>query len=98
MKDLRKLAREQECQIRLPHVCNFNPETTVLCHFRLKGYCGTAIKPDDFIFGAWGCSACHDVCDGRVRVKHLTYEQIRLAHAEGVMRTQYEIIEKGLLT
>ncbi|EER1376654.1 DUF1364 domain-containing protein, partial [Escherichia coli] len=29
MADLRKAARSRECQVRIPGVCNGNPETSV---------------------------------------------------------------------
>lgn len=35
MADLRKAARGRECQVRIPGVCNGNPETTILAHIRL---------------------------------------------------------------
>ncbi|HBA8604909.1 nuclease domain-containing protein, partial [Escherichia coli] len=41
MADLRKAARSRECQVRIPGVCNGNPETSVLAHIRLTGLCGT---------------------------------------------------------
>lgn len=88
MPNLRKLARGQPCQVRLPGICNGNPDTTVLAHYRLAGTCGIGIKPDDSQ-GAWACSACHDEIDRRTR--HVDRDTARLAHAEGVMRTQAEI-------
>ncbi|MBU5563095.1 DUF1364 domain-containing protein, partial [Escherichia sp. S69_ASV_4] len=45
MADLRKAARGRECQVRIPGVCNGNPETSVLAHIRLTGLCGTGTKP-----------------------------------------------------
>ena len=42
MADLRKAARSRECQVRIPGVCNGNPETSVLAHIRL---------PNDELFG-----------------------------------------------
>lgn len=89
---LTKAARGRECQIRLPGVCNGNPETVVLAHYRLSGTCGTGIKPND-LQGAWACSACHDACDGRGGDFERDY--VRLAHAEGVMRTQDLLIKEG---
>ena len=44
MADLRKAARSRECQVRIPGVCNGNPETSVLAHIRLTGLCGTGTK------------------------------------------------------
>ena len=82
---LRKLARGRDCQIRIPFVCNRNPETTVLAHYRLSGFAGTGQKPSDLL-GAWACSACHDAVDGRAR-SDLPRDLVLLYHAEGVMRT-----------
>lgn len=79
--------------IRLPG-CNSNPETTVTAHYRLAGYAGMGMKPDDYDFGAWACSECHGRVDGRIKTD-TPREIIRLAHAEGVLRTQAEIRKRG---
>ncbi|WP_315707419.1 DUF1364 domain-containing protein [Brenneria uluponensis] len=94
MTNFKKEACGRDCQIRIPGVCNFNSETTVLAHYRLAGTCGTGIKPDD-IQGAWACSACHDEIDRRTR--HINTETAHLYHAEGVMRTQYILRKEGKL-
>ncbi|WP_288443951.1 DUF1364 domain-containing protein [uncultured Serratia sp.] len=94
MSKLTKEARGRECQVRIPGVCNFNPETTVLAHYRLTGTCGTAIKPDD-TQAAWACSACHDEVDRRTRL--IDANDARLMHAEGVMRTQEILRKEGKL-
>ena len=83
MSKLTKEAKGRECQVRLP-CCNHNPETTVLAHYRLAGTCGVGMKPND-LQGAWACSACHDEIDRRTRL--FEHEFVRLAHAEGVIRT-----------
>lgn len=83
--NLRKKAKGQECQIRLPGVCNFDPATTVLAHYRIAGLSGMGIKPPDWL-GAWACSACHDAVDRRANTD-LDRDFVRLAHAEGVFRT-----------
>ena len=87
--NLRKLAQGKPCQIRLPG-CNHDPATTVLAHYRLAGYTGMGMKADDFAFGAWACSACHDLVDGRSKTD-MSREVVRLGHAEGVMRTTAEL-------
>ena len=84
MTPARKAAKGMPCMVRLPGVCNGNPETTVLAHYRLAGYCGTGMKPDDRL-AAWACSACHDECDRRTRVIEAAF--VRLCFAEAVMRT-----------
>ncbi|WP_029589801.1 DUF1364 domain-containing protein [Franconibacter helveticus] len=95
MADLRKAARGRECQIRIPGVCNGNPETSVLAHLRLPGTCGTGLKPPD-ILGAIGCNCCHDVVDGRLKTPY-THDELKLMHAEGVMRTVIIWIHEGLV-
>lgn len=87
--NLRKLAKGQECQIRIPGICNSNPETVVLCHYRLIGMSGMGIKSPDWL-GAWGCSDCHRAVDGQVMTQ-FTREELRLWHCEGVFRTQAAI-------
>jgi len=82
--NLRKDARNRPCMVRLPG-CDGGGETTVLAHFRLAGYCGTGLKPIDEL-GAWCCASCHSLIDGRTATK-LTRDELRLAHAEAVMRT-----------
>lgn len=64
MIDLRKFARGRLCQVRLPGVCNFDPETTVLAHIRRGGVGGMGKKPHDLI-GVHACSDCHDYIDAR---------------------------------
>jgi hypothetical protein len=88
--NLRRLARGQDCKIRLPGICNFNPETTVLAHYRCIGISGMGLKSPDQI-GAWACSACHAYVD--------THKDDATARAflEGVIRTQYELIRMGEL-
>lgn len=93
---LTKAARGRDCQVRLPG-CPNNTETTVLAHYRLAGTCGVGIKPNN-LQGAWCCDYCHGVCDGRIKVPAgMTREEIRLAHAEGVMRTIDILVREGVV-
>ena len=64
--NLRKLAEGQECMLRLPGICNHNPETTVLAHIRNQWFGGSSKPPD--ICGIWACSACHDEMDNRTQI------------------------------
>lgn len=88
--NLRKLARGRECQVRLPGVCNGNPETTILAHYRLAGISGIGMKSPDLI-GAWACSDCHYTVD------NVKGDDVRLAHAEGCFRTQALLLKEELL-
>lgn len=93
MTDITQLAKGMPCQIRLVGICNFRSDTTVPAHYSLAGVSGRNIKSPSTCV-AWGCSACHDVCDGRVQTD-IPHETIRLAHAEGVIRTLSELDKLG---
>ena len=71
--------------VRIPDVCNGNPETTVLAHVRIIGVSGMGMKSPD-ILGAWACSSCHDAIDRRAQMD-LDRDFVRLAHLEGMART-----------
>lgn len=64
MTKLRKAARGEVCTVRLPGVCNWNPETTVLAHIRRNWNAGAGKKAPDH-HAVFACSDCHDVIDGR---------------------------------
>ena len=72
MANLRKLAEGRDCKLRLPGICNRDSSTVVLCHIK-RGWCGS-VKPPDIV-AVWGCSACRDVIDRRVK-SEFTEEQI----------------------
>jgi hypothetical protein len=92
--NLRKEARGRDCQVRLP-VCNGNPETVVLAHFRQIGISGIGHKGPDFI-GAWACSDCHSAIDRNGgNIPGMDIDQILLAHARAVFRTQYILWKEG---
>ncbi|MHB8388269.1 MAG: nuclease domain-containing protein [Acidobacteriaceae bacterium] len=83
----RQAAQGKPCMIRLPG-CDGGGATTVAAHYRLAGYCGAGIKPDDDIFVAWACHHCHAVVDGRIFAPPGYFRSdVRLAHAEGCLRT-----------
>jgi len=83
----------EECQVRIPGVCNHNPETTVAAHINGGGM-GTK-QPDSEL--SYACSSCHDVIDGRTNPTGLLPETVKLYHHEGAMRTRKILIEKGLI-
>jgi len=81
--------------VRIPEVCNYNSETTVLAHYRLAGISGIGMKSPD-ILGAWACSACHDAIDRRAHTD-LDRDYVRLLHLEGMARTLAQLDREGLL-
>ncbi|TMS82482.1 DUF1364 domain-containing protein [Pseudoalteromonas sp. S554] len=91
-KKIRESAKGKDCQVRIPGVCNFNPETTVLAHVGRGS--GVAQKCDD-IHSAYACSDCHDVIDGRVREGNA--DEIIIYAYEGMVRTQKLLLEQELM-
>jgi hypothetical protein len=65
-RDLRKMARGQECFLRLYPYCNGNPETVVLAHIRRGNIAGMGQKPCDLAAMPM-CDQCHSVYDGRLQ-------------------------------
>lgn len=93
--NLRKAAKGRPCMVRIPGVCNHNPETTVLAHVRLAGVSGIGLKSDD-VLGAWACSDCHDAIDRR-NYAYLEHDFVRLAHLEGMVRTIAQLRKEELI-
>lgn len=75
----RDLARGQPCMLRIPYVCNHNPETTVLAHSNSQAHGkGMGIKADDAIGAVWACYACHTWADqggASAAVKELAFRR-----------------------
>jgi hypothetical protein len=93
--NLRNAAKGRPCMVRLPDICNHNPETTVLAHIRMAGLSGMGIKADDLL-GAWACSSCHDAIDRRSHTD-LDRDYVRLAHLEGMARTIAQLRKEGIV-
>ena len=91
--NLRSLARGQDCQVRIPGVCNHDPATTVLAHIRMACVSGMGLKAPD-ILGAHACSSCHDATDGRTQTE-FSRDALRLYHLEGMARTIAKLIADG---
>lgn len=94
MSKITEAARGQECMIRLPGVCNGNPETTVFAHLRMAGITGVGMKAPD-LFGAFACGSCHDEVDRRTRA--LPGPDAHNEFLEAIIRTQYYLLKKGLI-
>lgn len=90
-KKLRDSARGQECTLRLPGTCNFNPETTVLAHVPC-GMSGMGMKGPDQI-SIYCCNSCHDQLDKRTNGPEIDGWDVIRAIAE----TQTKMVEQGLI-
>lgn len=98
MTPIRKAARGQDCTMRIPGVCNFDPATTVLCHSNsLADGKGMGLKAPDTA-ACFGCSACHDLLDGRrPRPEGMTLIMLAGAFARAIQRTHEILKQKGIL-
>ena len=92
MTNLREEARNRDCQIRLPGICNFDPATSVLAH--LNG-AGLAMKHND-LFASIACSKCHSAVDGP-STRQYGADELELAHRQGIQRTQQIWIDEGFI-
>ena len=86
MSKLRQSAKGQDCHLRIPGVCNGNPETTVLAHIRRGNVAGIGQKPPD-VCGVFSCSDCHDAVDRRTFMGSYTISEIDSYILEGHLRT-----------
>lgn len=94
MSKIRESARGEDCQIRLPGVCNHDPATVVWAHASGSAAGkGMGMKAPD-ILGAYACYACHMAVDGQTKVSR---HEVRLAFWEGHARSVIKLIEKGLI-
>lgn len=98
MSKITEFARDRECTIRIPGICNHRRETSVWCH--LGGSAsgrGYGLKAPDLL-GAIGCSDCHDAVDNRRPLPiGFTRDDIRLMHYEGHARSVVLLIEAGVI-
>lgn len=90
-------ARGEACTLGIPFVCNHDPETVVFCHH--NDGTGGSNKLTGPLTGGYGCSACHDVIDGRSDIV-LGYEEKRdleFYKRRSMIRTLNRLIAKGLV-
>jgi hypothetical protein len=59
------------------------------------GISGYGLKAPDAL-AAFGCQPCHDAVDGRLPTPY-SYDELRALLLEGMARTQYKLIQKGVL-
>lgn len=83
-------ARGEECTVRLPECCNWNPETTVLAHINCEDK-GMGKKSPDW-WSCYACSDCHDSID-----KRRNFVAPDRYILDAIYRTHKRMIEKGLI-
>jgi Protein of unknown function (DUF1364) len=98
MSKITESARDQECTMRIPGICNFDRATTVWAHANGNSAGkGFGLKSPDSL-GCYACSSCHDLYDRRVpKPKGMRREDIELAFHHGHQRSYQILLEKGLV-
>ena len=98
MSILRESARGLECMVRIPTVCRWQPEYTILSHFPgSAGGKGRGLKSDD-VCAAVACTACDAVIDRQQKPPQgMTYDDCMLCWHDGHMRTLLHWRQSGRL-
>jgi len=99
-KKITDSAEGEECTLRIPGVCNYDPRTTVFAHMNGGGM---GYKHHD-IHGCYACSDCHDWLDKKPSSRGFgTASAERFADRKmaefnrAMIETQKILIDKGLL-
>ena len=94
----RRAARDRDCTLMIPGVCNRDPATTVLCHSnRLEHGKGIGLKAPDSA-ACFGCSDCHDVLDGRRPLPGwMTRQQLEDTFDRATAITQEQLKLEGIV-
>ena len=92
---IRQSAKGEACTLNIAGVCNYNKETTVLCHFPSE-HNGIGTKSPDYCAG-YGCSACHDAIDNRIDAGLTDYER-EFYMQRSTVRTIGRLIDKGIIS
>jgi len=99
---IRESAKGETCTLMIPGVCNFNPETVVLCHAPHPDK-GMGMKGPD-TWAAYGCSDCHAEMDGRTHIRFDGSTGIlgsamekRVFWFDAICETQRRLTAKGLM-
>lgn len=84
-------SRGQQCSLRIPGYCNYDPDTVVPCHIRDGGK-GTGNKASDLSV-ANGCSGCHRAFD----LNLISREDWLFYALRGLQETLEQRVRAGLL-
>jgi Protein of unknown function (DUF1364) len=99
MSKITKSARGGDCDLRLPTICNWNPETTVWAHSPLHIHGGGMGMKCDDKHGCNACSACHDVLDGRTPRPEWMSRQLVFDYFDRAMKdARTRLVKLGLAT
>jgi len=98
MSKIRKSARDEECTLRLPGVCNYDKATTVWAHSnRSSDGKGMGKKADDSR-GAYACYSCHCTYDRQQkRPAGMTLDFVEEAFSKAMLLSTEILKDKNLI-
>lgn len=98
MSKITESARGEECTIRIPGVCNYDPATTVWAHSnRGSDGKGMGLKSKDEN-GAYACWACHATYDRqKKRPANISLEQVEEMFSIAMRVSRLILARKGLV-
>jgi len=98
LSKIRQSARNEQCTMKLPGVCNYNNETVVWAHSN-RGEHGKAMgKKANDEYGAYLCYNCHQTYDRqRKRPEGMTLEFVEDAFTIAMQHSRYILKDKGLI-
>lgn len=98
MSKIREAARDEDCLVRLPGVCCFDPAKSIWSHAKwASGGKGRGLKAID-LAGAIACTSCDAVYDGQAKPPPgMTRDEIDLAWFHGHLRSLVRLKEKGII-
>ena len=92
---LRNASRGATCTLRIPGVCNGNPETVVGCHVSIPGFSAGMAQKNDDLFLIDGCSDCHACFDSRAKFAAAPVDWLDVLRA--LMESQQRRLNAGLI-
>jgi len=95
---IRASARGEECTLKIPGVCNYNPETTVWAHSnQAKHGKGMGLKAADE-YGCYACSSCHTFLDhGWANHPMIESYHVEFMFEIAMQKSRDKLRQKGLL-
>ena len=90
-KKIRDSARGEECTLNIPGVCNYDTETTVLCHFSCQ--IGGSNRLNGELSSGFGCSDCHRQID----LYELSEADREFYMRRSMVRTLDRLVDKGIV-
>lgn len=85
----------EDCTLRIPQYCNYDPTTTIFAHFP-DGTGGSNRIDGELGNGGYACSDCHDVIDRRVKHR-VPQEDLEFYMRRSVKRTLKRLEQNGFI-